>query len=323
MRFDQRVYAWMLLGLCLASIPCAFISQKDNDKDNSSSSGFMSKFNDHIQVVRLSGMIIDKTEAGLLSSKTGASMSVLKELKEALKDENTKAVLLRINSPGGTVPTSQELHQAVVNLKKAGKPVVISMGDLAASGGYYIACAGDKIYANPGTLTGSIGVIMNLMNFKDLTGKIGVNPVTIKSGKFKDIASPYREMTPEDREILTNLIMDSYDQFTRAVADGRKMPLDKVKTLADGRIYSGRQAKKVGLVDELGSMTDALADLQTICRKKYNLDKDLAVQDQDSQSILANLLESRTAIENKLDLQKLLPSQLVSNLSNQPLWLYQ
>jgi protease-4 len=221
---------------------------------------------------------------------------------------------------------SQEIHEAVVQLKAAGKPVVVSMGDVAASGGYYISCAADKIVANPGTLTGSIGVIINLMNFKALADKVGVEPEVIKSGLFKDIASPYKKMSKEEHDILLALIMDSYDQFTNAIAEGRKIPIEKVKTIADGRIYSGRQAQKLGLVDELGSYSDALALLQTITKERYKLKADLAVDEDDDSGILSSLMEGRTQLAPPgaaSPLDKLIPSQFNPELNKQPLWLMQ
>ncbi|MDP3508306.1 MAG: signal peptide peptidase SppA [Candidatus Melainabacteria bacterium] len=332
MRINQRGFVWLILGLCVMAVPAAVLTQSaggqnaENKDSAASSDGLMTRFKDHIQVVRLSGMIIDKADHSLFTSSVGSSSNALKELRKALKSKKVKAVLLRVNSPGGTVPMSQEIHEAVVQLKAAGKPVVVSMGDVAASGGYYISCAADKIVANPGTLTGSIGVIINLMNFKALADKVGVEPEVIKSGLFKDIASPYKKMTREERDILLALIMDSYDQFTTAIAEGRKIPIEKVKTIADGRIYSGRQAQKLGLVDELGSYSDALALLQTIAKERYKLKADLAVDEDDDSGILASLMEGRTQLTPpgaSSPLDKLIPSQFNPELNKQPLWLMQ
>jgi len=334
MRINQRWFVWLVLALCVLAVPAAVLTQSaggqnldGSSKESSDSSDSLTmRFKDHIQVVRLSGMIIDKADNSIFTSSAGSSNSVLKDLRKALKSKRVKAVLLRVNSPGGTVPMSQEIHEAVVELKAAGKPVVVSMGDVAASGGYYISCAADKIVANPGTLTGSIGVIINLMNFKALADKVGVEPEVIKSGQFKDIASPYKKMSKEEHDILQALIMDSYEQFTTAIAEGRKIPIDKVKTIADGRIYSGRQAQKLGLVDKLGSYTDALALLQTIAKERYNLKEDLAVDEDQSGGILASLMEGRAqlappSVSSPLD--KLIPSQFNPELNRQPLWLMQ
>jgi protease IV len=151
-RINQRWFVWIILALCVLAVPTAVFTQPTNkEKDTSSSNsgegssdGLMMRFKDRIEVVKLSGMIIDKTDAGVFSSSAGSSSSALKDLRKALKNDKIKAVLLRVNSPGGTVPTSQELYQAVIDLKKKGKPVVVSMGDVAASGGYYVACAADR-----------------------------------------------------------------------------------------------------------------------------------------------------------------------------------
>lgn len=172
-------------------------------------------------------------------------------------DDSVKGVILRVDSPGGGVGPSQEIYTEVKRLA-AEKPVVVSMGSVAASGGYYVSLPAKKIMANPGTLTGSIGVIMGFTNYQELLEKIGLKSDVIKSGEHKDIGSPVRPMTNEDRVILQNLIDDVHQQFVEHVADGRNLDFDKAAQLADGRIYTGRQAKEVGLVDELGNFRDAI-----------------------------------------------------------------
>ncbi|HNB17890.1 MAG TPA: signal peptide peptidase SppA [Candidatus Obscuribacter sp.] len=329
MRINQRWFVWIILTLCVLAIPVAVLTQglasAPAAKDGNGS-GLMTKFKDRIQVVKLSGMIIDKADSGLLSSSAGSATETLKDLRKAIKNDKVKGVLLRVNSPGGTVPTSQEIYEAVKELKKKNKIVVVSMGDMAASGGYYVSCAADKIVANPGTLTGSIGVIMNLMNFKALADKVGIEPEVVKSGLFKDIASPYHKMTKEERQILTDLIMDSYDQFTQVVAEGRALPIEEVKRIADGRIYSGRQAKAIKLVDELGTYSDALALLQKLCKERFKNSADLPVEDVSNDSFLATLLESAGAeappLSGKMELSSYVPVELSPALTRQPLWLY-
>ncbi len=325
MRINQRWFVWLILALCVLAAPVALLTQvSTNPQSQSQSQSVLTTFKDHIEVIKLTGMIIDDEETGLFERSKGSSAAVLKHLRKALKNEKVKAILLRVNSPGGTVPTSQEIHEAVVALQKKGKPVVVSMGDVAASGGYYVSCGADKIFANPGTLTGSIGVIINLMNFKGLADKLGVEPEVIKSGTFKDIASPYRKLTKEDEEILHNLIMDSYEQFTSAISEGRKLPIEQVKGIADGRIYSGRQAQKLGLVDELGSYTDALSCLQKICKDKYKLKEDLPVDEGSGSSLFSSLMESKMSLPNEnSELARVLPLQVDSRLYKQPLWLMQ
>ena len=162
-------------------------------------------------------------------------------------------------SPGGGVAPSQEIYEEVKKAR-AKKPILASMGALAASGGYYIACATQKVYANPGTITGSIGVIMPFMNVKDLVEKIGLKGMTVKSGVFKDMGSPLRDMTPQERELLQGVVDNVHLQFVNAVADGRNLDREDVLRIADGRIFTGEQAKGLGLVDVLGNLEDAVSD---------------------------------------------------------------
>lgn len=197
-----------------------------------------------VALIRIEGVILD-------------SRKVIEELKRYSKDSSVKAVVLRVDSPGGGVAPAQEIYEEVIKLK-AKKKVVVSMGSVAASGGYYISSPADKIVANAGTLTGSIGVIMELPNFEGLMEKIGVKTQIIKSGKHKDIASAFRSMTEEERKILQTLLDDVHDQFIRAVSDSRGMEYETIKELADGRIFTGRKAKELGLVDELGNLEYAI-----------------------------------------------------------------
>ncbi len=199
-----------------------------------------------VGVVEVKGIILDSQET-------------IRQLHECEKSDRVKAVLLRIDSPGGVVGPSQEIHEEVKKLA-AKKKVVVSMGSLAASGGYYIAAPATLIYANPGTITGSIGVILKLSNLQELMAKVGVKSITIKTGKFKDIGSTTRPMTTEDQALLQGVIDSSYGQFVRAVAQGRKLPEAFVRQLADGRIFTGEQALALKLVDRLGNMPDALAE---------------------------------------------------------------
>ncbi|MFI5345059.1 MAG: signal peptide peptidase SppA [Elusimicrobiota bacterium] len=183
-----------------------------------------------------------------------------KRIESLAETKGVKAIVLDINSPGGSVGAVQEIYSRILRVKKEhpGLKFVALFGDVAASGGYYIAAACDKIVAHPGTLTGSIGVIFQVSNMEGLFAKIGYKQDPIKSGKHKDIGSPARPMTAEERKILQDLIDDAYGQFVQAVADGRKLPVEVVKPLADGRIYSGNQALHNGLVDQLGDSHDAL-----------------------------------------------------------------
>ncbi|MFQ5827851.1 MAG: signal peptide peptidase SppA [Candidatus Methylomirabilia bacterium] len=187
-----------------------------------------------------------------------ASEPVVRELEGYQEDSAVRAVVLRINSPGGVVGPTQEIHGAVLRLKESGKPVVASLGSVAASGGYYVATATDQIYANPGTLTGSIGVVMQMANLEGLLKKVGVEYIIVKSGKFKDVGNFTRSMSPEERRILQLLLDDVYNQFVEAVTVGRKLDKAEVLRFADGRILSGHRAKELGMVDALGGLEEAI-----------------------------------------------------------------
>jgi protease-4 len=199
---------------------------------------------DKIALLRVEGPIFD-------------SKDTIDELKGYLKDSSIKAIVLRVDSPGGAVAPSQEIYEEV---RKAvvKKKIVVSMGSVAASGGYYIAAPASRIIANPGTLTGSIGVIMEIPNLEGLMNKIGVKTEVIKSGRHKDIASVFRGIGKEEREILQNVLDNVHEQFITAVAEGRRMLRDDIKKIADGRVFTGEQALKAGLVDELGNLEDAI-----------------------------------------------------------------
>ncbi len=191
---------------------------------------------------------------GLLVS----SESIVSELKDYADDGSIKAIVIRIDSPGGGVVPSQEIFNAVKHAKKEGKKVVVSMGSVAASGGYYIAAAADKIVANPGTLTGSIGVKMEFANVEKLLDKIGVKGMVVKAGQYKDIGSPFREMTEPEKKLLQDVIDDVHNQFIEAVSEGRGIPKADVIAIADGRIFTGRQALSLKLVDQLGDLEDTI-----------------------------------------------------------------
>ena len=207
-----------------------------------------------VGVVTVEGVITDARET-------------VQQLEELGKDGSVRAVVLRIETPGGGVAPSQEIHGAVQELKKK-KKVVASIGAIGASGGYLIACAADRIVANPGSITGSISAVMHLLNAEGLLSKIGLKPAVIKSGKYKDIGSPSSEITPEERTLLQAVIDDMNDHFIDTIGANRKMTREKVKAIADGRIFSGRQARQAGLVDELGDMNHAIGIAATMSGMK-------------------------------------------------------
>lgn len=332
---SSQILGWALLAVCIISAPLAMVVRSHSSSEKGASSSkpwpnFLSK-RDHILSVKLYGPIDDDDEASSWFGHGNTASGAKQKLRKAIKNDHVKAVLLRINSPGGTVGMSQEIYQAVMDLRAKGKPVIVSMGDIAASGGYYISSAADKIYADGGTLTGSIGVIMHLLNWQETEKKIGLAPDVIKSGQFKDIGSPDRVMTKAERDLLQGIIMDSYDQFVSAVAKGRKLDKQEVTRLADGRVYSGRQAVKLKLVDELGSYDDALAYTQQLCRKKYHLSDDLPVEDGSSISSLSQLLEGTASLNLGAPfassatsvVEQLVPLSANPRFNKVPLWILQ
>jgi protease IV len=197
-------------------------------------------------------------------------------LRQAAEDESVAAVVLEVNSPGGGVTASDVMHQSILDFKeRTGKPVVVSMGDVAASGGYYISTAADRIVANETTLTGSLGVFIPLLNFSEAADKYGVTQEYIKSGKFKTMGNAWDELTPEERKIFQSIVQDDYEEFVEVIVEGRELSEERVREIADGRIYSGQQAKEIGLVDEFGGLDEAvrasrrLADIQEATVVRY------------------------------------------------------
>ena len=210
-----------------------------------SGEGGGSLFGPRVAVVELEGLIAETDD-------------LVRELRQYRDNPSVKAVVIRINSPGGVVGPTQEVYDALWHLRQAGKPVVASLGAVAASGGYYIAVAADQIYANPGSLTGSIGVIMQMANVDSLMKKVGVEYVVVKAGAFKDIGNISRPMTAEERRVLQTLLDDVHGQFIDAVAKGRKLPREQVVQFADGRVFSGTQALALKMVDALGGLEEAI-----------------------------------------------------------------
>jgi protease-4 len=198
-----------------------------------------------VALVKIEGLLVNSDD-------------IVDELTDYSEDSSIKAIVLRIDSPGGGVVASQEIYNAVKNAKKEGKKIVASMGTVAASGGYYVAAAADKIVANPGTLTGSIGVKMEFASVEKLLEKIGVKGMVVKAGEYKDIGSPFRDMTDHEKQLLQDVIDDVHSQFIEAVSEGRGLPAADVRAIADGRIFTGRQALALKLVDRLGDLADSI-----------------------------------------------------------------
>lgn len=252
----------LYIASLVAALVVAFVTPKAPEampaqKKSAKGFPFFESKSEAIGIVRLEGLISMERRGGLFGET--AVDRVRKNLERLAKKKNVKAVILRINSPGGTVASSQEIYASINDVRaKYKKPVIALMGDVAASGGYYAAAACDRIVAEPGTLTGSIGVIFQTGQFHELFKRWGIAFNTIKSGPYKDIGNFTRPMTTEERQILQNLIDTAYDQFVQAVAKGRNMPAADVRALADGRIWIASQARTIGLIDEDSGMLGAL-----------------------------------------------------------------
>jgi len=243
----------ILLGLGLLSIVgLALLVGSFTGTDRSSLA-----IGEKVGVVMVEGVVMSGGRRSPIFGGASGSRAIMSDLRDAKRDSDVKAVVLYVNSPGGSAAASQAIYKEARALAKK-KPVIAAMDDVAASGGYYVACAADKIVANGSTMTGSIGVIMSAIAYYGLMEKIGVEDNTIAAGRFKDIGSPFRPMRPDEKQLLQGLVKDVYEQFVDAVAEGREMPRDKVLSIADGRILTGRQALKLDLVDQLGSYYDAI-----------------------------------------------------------------
>jgi len=245
---------------------------------------------DSVAWISLHGAIYQSDGGGVLGK---GARQVARRIERLADKSEVKAIVLDINSPGGSVGAVQELHSLILRVRREKKkPVVAVLGDVAASGGYYVAAACDKVVAHPGTLLGSIGVIFNVSNVEGLLGKLGIRSEAIKSGKMKDIGSMSRPMTAEERQLLQAMIDNAYGQFLRAVADGRGMPEDKVRPLADGRIFTGEQGLGLGLVDKLGDSKEAIALAAGLGGIKG---EPKILRDSDSISSVLDVLDSRGA----------------------------
>ena len=250
----RKVVTGLIIGVLLLSVLLTIIF-----KDTPTLEITEHKTGDEIGIIDITGLIVSGGSGSGFSGDTQTgSVSVINQLREAAENPNIKAVVLRINSPGGSPAASLEIGNEIQRLRQADKKVVAYMSDMATSGAYWISCETDSIVANPTTMTGSIGVIMQTMDLQGLYNIIGIDTNTFKSGAHKDMGSPNRNVTEEERAIFQSMIEDIYLQFVEVVARGRNMEEDQVKKLADGRVYTGRQALELGLVDQLGDMQQAI-----------------------------------------------------------------
>lgn len=286
---------YIIAGISLSIIVLFFISVFFAKLLGGEKSSF--SLGEEIGVLEVKGLIVD-------------SHDYIIQLNKFRDNKRIKAVVLRIDSPGGVVGPTQEIYEEVKKFVLK-KPLVVSMGSVAASGGYYIAAPASKIVANPGTITGSIGVLMKLSNIQGLLGKVGLKSFVLKSGTFKDTGSPVRPMTGEDRRILQEVIDSMHGQFVTAVSQGRKLPIEEVRKIADGRIFSGEQALQHKLVDRLGNFQDAVAVAAKMTGIKeepkliYPPKKNITLLDfliQGSSDMIVNKLKSESGISLRYEI---------------------
>ena len=271
---------------------------------------------DRVAVINIEGTIVcgaDSKENLFQQANGITSGTIMKQIREAAADDSVKALVLRIDSGGGSATAAEEVGRELLRFKEqTKKPIVATMGNTGASAAYWIAaCASDKIYANATTLTGSIGVYMPYMNTEELFKKIGITSDKIKSGPYKDILTNDRPMTPEEKEILQNIVDEIYDQFVYTVSAGRRMETSKVRAIADGRIYTGRQAKNIGLVDALGDYYDALAAAGTLAKIQLGKDGLPPVKEREKQQPWEYFLSAEIANLIKSQVMQQLPSGLL------------
>lgn len=248
-RNGKRLGVGIVLLIALISLPIAFTMSRDGSSNLGGKSG-------NIALIELTGTI--QTDSDGVSGPMGVG-PVIDALVDARKSQRISAVVLRINSGGGSAAASQEVHREVLKVREANKPVVVSMADVAASGGYYVAVAADRILANPATITGSIGVLSQFLDLSELAREYGVKLETVKTGPYKDIGNPTKPLTEDQRRVMQQLVDDTLEQFVAAIAEGRSLDPARVRELADGRVYTGSQAKELDLIDDFGGLQDAIA----------------------------------------------------------------
>lgn len=272
----------LLCVLCLAVGMFSVDKHKAyNETDQKNSGKKMITSSNKAAVLEMQGMIASSYDSGFFANESDAA-ALLKNLNAIRKDNDIKGVIIKLNTPGGTVAMSQNIYNSIMKLREI-KPVIVVIDDVAASGGYYIASAADRIIAQDGSLTGSIGVIFSFMDYHNLlTGKLGINPVVIKSGKYKDIGSSTRQMTEEERQLMQNIVDDSYGQFVEAITRGRiertdsysasktSLTRDVLAQNADGRVFTGKSAKKLGFVDDTGDTESAEKMIEKMMQEKFN-----------------------------------------------------
>jgi len=292
----------MASGLYLALTPYSAEPQEEENAEEqkeSMTSSIIKSFSkdEGAAVIKIRGVIQEGTENGFMARQNSAS-SIAKRIRDLADKKEVKALLLDINSPGGTVAAVQDIYNALLFFKSKGKPVVALFRDVAASGGFYIAMAADKIVAQPGTMTGSIGVIMQANNVEGLFDKLGIKVMPVKSGKHKDIGSAYRPMTEEELALLQEMINETYQQFFNAVKQGRpQVNAEMLPVYADGRVFTGARAKQIGLIDELGGEEVAKEQLSALTKIK-----DIKLITPKNNNFMDIIYMGGASMENKLGL---------------------
>ncbi len=325
----------IVIILCILCLISGFFSLEKHknyeETSNNPSKNILSHTN-KVAVIELDGAIATTAESNFFSKETNAT-NMLKSLKAAKEDNEIKGIIVKINSPGGTVAMSQNIYNQIMRIRET-KPVIAVLDDVAASGGYYIACAADRIIAQEGTLTGSIGVIFSFMDLHNLLlDKLAINQVVIKSGKYKDIGSSTRQMMPEERKLMQDIINDSYDQFLNAIRQGRiyrndkyivtKTPLseENLKKYADGRVFTGRQAKLLGFVDETGDIDLAKNMIEKMIQQKFNSKLSAKLIQYNKKNTINDYFSGLTEYNSNSKLVNFLPTSII--LSRKPLYLWE
>jgi len=262
----ERILSYILIALLLFCAVSSLFLARGRSKGMVKLTG-----RNKIGLVKIYGMISVMPSRGNSVFGLRGSDRIVQQLKR-LRKMAVKAVVIRINSPGGTIGACQEITEEIRKLKKNGIPVVASMGDVAASGGYYVASVCDRILLNRGTMTGSIGVMMGSSNFEELLDKVGIKPEIIKSGKYKDMGAYYREFTDEERSMIQDMVDDTYSQFLETVSVGRNISMKKLKPLAQGQVFTGAQALENGLADEIGNLNTAVIAAKNLAELKGAVD---------------------------------------------------
>ena len=302
---SKKIIPLVIILLCALSLFVGFFNSILNPEKRAATASIL---DGKIALIKLEG-VIQGGQSDSFFQENYSAAGVQKSLRRAAEDPSVKGILLKINSPGGTVAESQEIYSLVLKIRGK-KPVFVSMGDVTASGGYYIASAADRIYANPGTLTGSIGVIFSSPDASNLMqNKLGIKAQVVKSGKYKDIGSSSRPMTTDERTLLSGIIQNSYGQFLGAITKGRierndtydapktTLTQENLKTYADGRVFTGEQAKTLGFVDELGGLDETYEALNKIINPHKKLPLNLYNKD-------SGFAEMFTGMQSSQDLTK-------------------